>query len=69
MCCDTRRPEVPPVDVPLTGGDDGMDAREQRLREAVARVLSRNDADDPCIAMLTEVVVRVVLEEDGHGAD
>ncbi|EGK73422.1 hypothetical protein METUNv1_00049 [Methyloversatilis universalis FAM5] len=69
MCCDTRRPQDPPVDVPPIGGDDGMDARELRLRESVARVLSRSDADDPCIAMLTEVVVRVVLEEDGHGAD
>ena len=47
----------------------GPGVREMRLRAALERVLSRNDAHDPCIAVLTGVVLRVILEEGRHEPD
>lgn len=43
--------------------------REMRLRAALAHVLSRNDANDPRIAMLSAVALRVMLEEAEHDAE
>ena len=40
--------------------------REQRIRSAVAHMLSCNNPDDPRIRMLSAVVIRVLLAEEVH---
>ena len=42
------------------------DEREQRIRSAVAHMLSCNNPDDPRIRMLSAVVIRVLLAEEVH---